>query len=60
MRSAESLKRKLDVLAKRLPEPDVRITCYWGDEERPVPAEGTKVIVTKWGLAYLDDSEVEA
>jgi hypothetical protein len=59
MRSIDAFKRQLDNLKKRLPEPDVRITCYWGNEERPESAEGTKVIVTKWGLAHLDEDEVE-
>jgi hypothetical protein len=54
MSSIDGLKRKIEELKKRLPQPEVRIRTYWGNEEKPPVPAGTQHIVTKWGTELND------
>jgi len=58
MRSVDGLKRRLDNLEKRLPQPDVEFEVYWGDEDMPLePGEELIVIDFVGCLRALDEGD---
>ena len=57
MRSIDGLKRRLDTLEKRLPQPDVEFEVYWGDEDVPLEP-GEELIVIDF-VGCLRASEYE-
>ena len=57
MRSVDGLKRRVDTLAKRLPQPDVEFEVYWGDEEVPLEPGEELIVIDFVGCLRASEHE---
>lgn len=57
MRSVDALERRVNNLARRLPQPDVEFEVYWGDEEVPLELGEELIVIDFVGCLRASERE---